>query len=152
MVALLPSLSDKDLRMLTPTLEELGLMAEPEIRARWEKSLETATDQRALNVAKNVQSAEIREKLEEAAGHAVRQAVESADVDVRVMFLIDRSGSMQGAIEKSKDALTKIDEISFQVYDAGICLSGADREVNLESLPSVIREAIDSEVLVVTRR
>lgn len=108
MVALLPSLSDRDLRTLTPTLEELGLMADPEIRARWEKALETATDQRALNVAKNVQSAEIREKLEEAAGHAVRQAVESADVDVRVMFLIDRSGSMQGAIEQSKEALAKI--------------------------------------------
>jgi hypothetical protein len=29
-------------------------------------------------------------------------------VDVRVMFLIDKSGSMQGAIEQSKEALTKI--------------------------------------------
>ena len=66
MVALLPSLSDRDLRMLTPTLEELGLMAEPEIRARWEKAIAEATDQRALNIAKNVRSKELKEKLEEA--------------------------------------------------------------------------------------
>ena len=57
MVALLPSLSDRDLRQLTPTLEELGLLSVPEIRARWEKAIETATDQRALNIAKNVRDA-----------------------------------------------------------------------------------------------
>ncbi|MBL8915732.1 MAG: VWA domain-containing protein [Archangium sp.] len=110
MAAVLPSLSDKDLRILTPTLEELGLMADAEIRARWEKAVSTATDQRALNIAKNVKNKEIREKLEEAADHAARAAVTEAtkDVDVRVMFLIDKSGSMQGAIEQSKDALTKI--------------------------------------------
>ena len=33
MVALLPSLSDRDLRMMTPTLEELGLLSEPTIRS-----------------------------------------------------------------------------------------------------------------------
>jgi hypothetical protein len=110
MAAVLPSLSDKDLRILTPTLEELGLMADPEIRARWEKAVATATDQRALNIAKNVRSKEIREKLETAADNAARAAVTEAtkDVDVRVMFLIDKSGSMQGAIEQSKDALSKI--------------------------------------------
>ncbi len=32
----------------------------------------------------------------------------TADVDVRVMFLIDKSGSMEGAIEKSKEALSRI--------------------------------------------
>jgi hypothetical protein len=110
MAAVLPSLSDKDLRILTPTLEELGLMADLEIRARWEKAVATATDQRALNIAKNVRSKEIREKLETAADNAARAAVTEAtkDVDVRVMFLIDKSGSMQGAIEQSKDALSKI--------------------------------------------
>lgn len=110
MAAVLPSLSDKDLRILTPTLEELGLMADAEIRARWEKAVATATDQRALNIAKNVRSKEIREKLETAADNAARAAVTEAtkDVDVRVMFLIDKSGSMQGAIEQSKDALSKI--------------------------------------------
>ncbi len=110
MAAVFPSLSDRDLRILTPTLEELGLMADPEIRARWEKAIGTATDQRALNIAKNVRNKELREKLEEAADVAARTAVTEAtkDVDVRVMFLIDKSGSMQGAIEQSKDALTKI--------------------------------------------
>lgn len=110
MAALLPSLSDRDLRILTPTLEELGLMTDPEIRARWEKSIASATDQRALNIAKNVRNKELRDKLEEAADAAARNAVKEAtkDVDVHVMFLIDKSGSMQGAIEQSKEALTKI--------------------------------------------
>ncbi|KFA92829.1 hypothetical protein [Archangium violaceum] len=40
---------------------------------------------------------------------------------------------------------------TLQVVDAGICLAGADRNVNLESLPSVIREAIEHDVLVITR-
>lgn len=110
MVALLPSLSDKDLRMMTPTLEELGLMAEPEVRARWEKAVATATDQRSLNIAKNVKSRALKEKLEEAADNAARNAVAeaTAEADVRVMFLIDKSGSMEGAIEQSKEALSRI--------------------------------------------
>ncbi len=110
MVAVLPSLSDKDLRMLTPTLEELGLMADPEVRVRWEKAVMESTDQRALNIAKNVKSKVVREKLEQAADVAAQKAVAevSRDVDLRVMFLIDKSGSMQGAIEQSKEALSKI--------------------------------------------
>lgn len=110
MVAALPSLSDRDLRILTPTLEELGLMAEPSIRARWEQAIATSTDQRSLNIAKNVRSKELKEKLTEAADNAAKAAVVEAtkDVDVRVMFLIDKSGSMQGAIEQSKEALSKI--------------------------------------------
>jgi hypothetical protein len=110
MVALLPTLSDRDLRQLTPTLEELGLLAAPEIRARWEQALAAATDQRGLHIAKNVRDRAIKEKLEESADHAARKAVAaaSAEVDLRVMFLVDKSGSMQGAIERSKRALEKI--------------------------------------------
>ncbi|XXF79560.1 VWA domain-containing protein [Myxococcaceae bacterium GXIMD 01537] len=110
MVALLPSLSDRDLRLMTPTLEELGLLSEPTIRARWEKAVATATDQRALHIAKNVRSQALKQKLEEASDNAVRAAVAeaTADSDVRVMFLIDKSGSMEGAIEKSKEALSRI--------------------------------------------
>ncbi len=110
MAAVFPSLSDRDLRILTPTLEELGLMADPQIRARWEQAIGAATDQRSLNIAKNVKTKALREKLEEAADVAARTAVREAtkDVDVRVMFLIDKSGSMQGAIEQSKEALSRI--------------------------------------------
>jgi hypothetical protein len=110
LAACLPSLSDRELRLLTPTLESLGLFADGEIRARWEKAVRSATDQRALNVAKNVKSREIREALETAADHAAQKAVEDAtrEQDVHVMFLIDKSGSMEGAIEQSKEALSRI--------------------------------------------
>ena len=40
---------------------------------------------------------------------------------------------------------------SLQVVDAGVCLAGADGLVTLDSLPSLLREAIDTEQLVVTR-
>jgi hypothetical protein len=110
MVACLPSLSDRDLRILTPTLEELGLLGDPDVRARWEAAVASSTDQRALNVAKNVKGRAVREKLQEAADHAARKAVAAAstEVDLHVMFLIDKSGSMGGAIDRSKEALSRI--------------------------------------------
>ena len=110
MVALLPTLSDRDLRQLTPTLEELGLLQVPEIRAKWEKSIETATDQRGLNIAKNVRDKALQEKLAESADNAAKKAVAKAtsETELRVMFLVDKSGSMQNAIESSKTALAKI--------------------------------------------
>ena len=44
-----------------------------------------------------------------------------------------------------------IDTESLQIMDAGICLSGADEELNLSSLPSAVREAIESGQLHVFR-
>ena len=125
MVALLPTLSDRDLRQLTPTLEELGLLSVPEIRARWEKAIESATDQRGLNIAKNVRDKDLKEKLADSADNAARKAVAAAtaEAELCVMFLVDKSGSMQGAIESSKDALGKIlagfpaDKLHVAVFD-----------------------------------
>ena len=110
MVTLLPSLSDRNLRQLTPTLEELGLMSEAPVREAWEKAIEAATDQRGLNIAKNVQSKELAERLEASADKAAVKAVQAASAgqDIHVMFLIDRSGSMRGALEKSAEALSRI--------------------------------------------
>lgn len=48
--------------------------------------------------------------------------------------------------------ISVIDAITLQVYDSGVCLAGADELVTLESLPGVIREAIDTGQLVITRR
>lgn len=109
MAALLPSLSDRELRLLTPTLEELGLMTDRDVQKRWERALENATDQRGLHIAKNVRSRALKDKLEASADVAVTRAREESDAgDVHVIFLIDKSGSMEGAIELSKEALTKI--------------------------------------------
>ncbi len=110
MVALLPSLSDRDLRILSPTLESLGLLEDEAIRRRWERAVASATDLRSLNIAANMASRELRETLETAAEAAVQAAVSEtvADEDVHVMFLVDKSGSMQGAIDKSKEALIRI--------------------------------------------
>ena len=48
--------------------------------------------------------------------------------------------------------ISLVDPRSLHVYDAGICLDGADEELTLESLPVVIREAIDTGQLCITRR
>jgi hypothetical protein len=48
--------------------------------------------------------------------------------------------------------LSVVDAISLQVIDSGICLDGEDELVTLDSLPGVIREAIDIGRLVITRR
>ena len=126
MITLLPSLGDRDLRILTPTLEELGLLEVPAVRARWDEAVQSATDQRALNIAKNVRNKELRSALEEASDAAARQAVSEAvkEQDVHVMFLIDKSGSMQGAIEASKEALSRIlagfplDKVHIATFDS----------------------------------
>src|SRR5215831_4568607 len=44
-----------------------------------------------------------------------------------------------------------IDTGSLQIIDAGICLDGTDEELNLSSLPSAVREAIESGQLHVFR-
>lgn len=41
---------------------------------------------------------------------------------------------------------------SLQVLDPGVCLAGAHRVLTLDAMPSVIREAIEDGVLVITRR
>ena len=47
--------------------------------------------------------------------------------------------------------IATVDPDSLHVYDSGICLDGADEELTLDSLPSVIKEAIEDDRLNITR-
>lgn len=101
------SVSDKDLIILTPTLEELGLLTVKDIKEQWEGAMKAAEDMRAANIARNVRSKEVKEKLEEAADKAVQKAVEEATKGLRIYFMVDASGSMQGALEAAKPLVAK---------------------------------------------
>ena len=101
------SVSNKDLIILTPTLEELGLLQVQDVRERWEKAVKEADDMRAANIAQRVKSKETQEKLAEAADNAVKKAVEEVTKDLEVYFMVDISGSMQGAIEAAKGYIAK---------------------------------------------
>lgn len=109
-VAMLDQFSDKDLTILTPTLEEFGLLKHQPIKQRWQEAIQKQNDQRARNIAKNIRDRETAQALQDAADSAVVKAVAEAtrEADIHIMFIIDTSGSMQGAIETSKEALSMI--------------------------------------------
>jgi hypothetical protein len=101
------SLSDTDLILLTPTLEDLGLLSIAEIKTRWVEATEKAENQRAANIAARVRTAAVKETLEAAADAAVKKAAAEVERGLRVYVIVDISGSMQGAIERAKVYLTK---------------------------------------------
>jgi hypothetical protein len=101
------SLSDKDLIIATPTLEDLGLLQVQDVRERWERAVKNAEDMRAANIASRVKNKETKEKLEEAADNALKKAVEEVMKGIRVYMMVDTSGSMEGAIEAAKAHLAK---------------------------------------------
>lgn len=101
------SLSDKDLVIATPTLEELGLLQVQDIRERWERAVKASEDMRAANIARNVKSKAVKETLDSGADAAVQKAVEEVVRGLMVHVIVDVSGSMQGAIEKAKEYISK---------------------------------------------
>lgn len=101
------SMSDADLIILTPTLEELGLLKVKGVQARWKKATEKAENQRAANIAKRVRSKEAKEGLQEASDAAAKKVLEEVVRDMRIYVIVDVSGSMGGAIEKAKEYLSK---------------------------------------------
>lgn len=101
------SLSDKELLILTPTLEELGLLTVEPVASRFRQAVANAKDQRARNIARNVKSKVAKDLLAEAADVATTKAIEEVTRDLRTYFIVDKSGSMTGAIETAKDCLTK---------------------------------------------
>jgi hypothetical protein len=96
------SLSDKDLIILTPTLEELGLLNVQSVRERWEKATRAVEDMRAANIARNVKSQAVKEQLQQAADSALQKAVEKVIKNLRVYFIVDISGSMHDSLPRAK--------------------------------------------------
>lgn len=102
------SLSNKDLIILTPTLEELGLLEVKEVKAKWDRALKKAEDDmRAANIARNVKSKDVQEQLVAAADNALQKAVEQVTKNLRIYVIIDISGSMSASIDKAKTLLGK---------------------------------------------
>jgi hypothetical protein len=126
------SLSDMDLVILTPTLEELGLLTVADIQARWKAATETVENQRAANIARNVKSEAVKETLEDAADKAVQKAFAEVTRDLRIYVIVDVSGSMQGAIEAAVLYCTKflmgfpLDRLHVSVFNT------AGREINIQ--------------------
>lgn len=100
-------LSDKDLIILAPTLEALGLLDDPEVKIVWEQALSRATDMRAANIASRVTHKATKEKLEEAADTAMKEALKEDIKDIRAYVMVDVSGSMSRAIEEAKPYIAK---------------------------------------------
>lgn len=99
--------SDKEMIILMPTLEDLGLLDVPSVKERIARAVAAADDTRAANVAARMRSQGAKDQLAEAADNAVKKAVGKAMKDMRAYVLIDKSGSMDGAIEAAKVYVAK---------------------------------------------
>lgn len=101
-------LSNSDLIILTPTLEELGLLQDPGVSAQWTEATKKATDQRAANIAQRVRKPETAEKLQDVADKATAKALEEVTRGLRVYCVVDKSGSMHNSLEAAKGYLTRL--------------------------------------------
>jgi hypothetical protein len=106
-----------------------------------------------------------RARQSEAARRLVLSPATPAQADERIEVALRAAGGSLQSVRGVGDDMIEVryilggerfvsivDARSLQVVDAGICLSGADRELTMESLPGVICEAIDTDELNITRR
>lgn len=102
------SMSDQDLIIFTPTLEDLGLLNVQPVKDRWEGAVRAAENQRAAHIAARVKGKETQERLVVAAETAVRKATEEVLKGLRVYFMVDISASMTHAITSAKTYIAKL--------------------------------------------
>jgi hypothetical protein len=95
-------LSNQDLVILTPTLEDLGLTGIEPVKSKWEAAIAAAENQRAINIAQRVKSTDVKEKLVVAADNAMKKAVAEVVKGLMVYVMVDISGSMDKAIDQAK--------------------------------------------------
>jgi hypothetical protein len=127
------SMSDKDLIIMSPTIEELGLNKVASVKKRWEAALTQANDRRAENVARNVKSKEMKAQLEIAADRSSEKVMEEVTRDLRIYVLIDISSSMGIALDTSKEYLPKL-LAGFPLERTHVAVfNSVGKEVNLKS-------------------
>ncbi len=126
------SVSDTDLILLTPTLEDLGLLEIPQLQARWRAATEKAENTRAANIAARVRNKDVRETLQASADKAVKKAVEEVIAGLRVYVMVDISGSMSQSIDDAKGYLAKFLQ-GFPLAQTHVCVfNTAAREVTIK--------------------
>lgn len=135
---------DRELRRQAAELARLR--AEEEERRRRENERRTAEERELEELARD------RRRRDETFDDLVIAALAHTGAE-----LVDwRNQGRDQAIVKYRFAGEKyeciVDRTTLQILDAGICLDGADQELNLSSLPSVVREAIETHQLHVYRR
>ena len=101
-------LSNQDLIILSPTLEELGLTTVEPVKARWEAALAKAENQRAVHIAQRVKSSDVANKLQTAADTAMQRAVEKVVRGLRIYVMVDISSSMTTCIDLAKEYIAKL--------------------------------------------
>jgi len=117
------SVSDAELIILTPTLEELGLLSVEPIAERWLEASTKAENQRAAHIAERVKHEDTAEQLRRAADAALQKKVAESVRGLRVYCAVDISGSMSRAIEKAKRYLTQflqgfpLDKLTVAVFN-----------------------------------
>lgn len=100
-------ISNTELVILTPTLEELGLLEITEIADRWTRACEAAESMRAAHIAERVRSQQLAERLQDAADGALQKAVEESTQGLRVYCAVDISGSMGTSLDRAKNYLSQ---------------------------------------------
>jgi hypothetical protein len=94
---------------------------------------------------------------------AQRQSLDERSVLDRASDALERAGATlldarpsEGRLDVTwrflgERVLSLVEPDTLRIIDAGFCLQGEDDRVTLESLPSVLKEAIDSDLLHITR-
>lgn len=121
-------------REIVTAIERQRLFEADRIRER------VALQQRAQQAASTANATERAEKALDAAHARMLSSRNLGDGNLEVTWEL-----------MGERFISVVDALSLHVYDSGVCLAGEDELVTLESLPSVIREAIDTGVLVITR-
>ncbi|MDQ3335135.1 MAG: hypothetical protein M4D80_08235 [Myxococcota bacterium] len=120
---------------------------------------EAAMRARALVEAVNRDRAKMREIAEKSyrqrrGGSPVERADAALEAAGARMISARRAGANELEVTfvyEGVRIIATVDPETLHVYDSGICLAGADEELTLDSLPSVIKEAIDADHLNITR-